>query len=87
MRVRGIMGSFVRYVHCLLQFKISLGHHLLELRNFILLILSYLFSRYFVFVIFCVPQPPTGVGVTAQSVFGFSYPAVPYLGFLCSLIF
>ena len=46
------MGSFVRYVYCSLQFWISLGQHLLELRNFILLILSYLFSRYFVFVIF-----------------------------------
>ena len=48
------MGSFVRYVFL----NQCLGQHLLELRNFILLILSYSFSRYFVFVISCVPQPP-----------------------------
>ena len=51
------------------------------------------------FVIFCVPQPPelaalqlssAGGGIRSlfpQSGFGFSYPAVPYLGSLCSLTF
>ena len=88
------MGSFVRYVYCSLQFCISLGQLLLEFRNFILVILSYLFSRYFVFVVSCVSQPQelaalqlslVGGGIRslffAQSGFGFSYPAVPYLSF------
>ena len=78
-------------MYIVIQFCISLGQHLLELRNFILVILSYLFSRYFVFAIFWVPQPPelaalqlssAGGGIRSLlSGFGFSYPAVPYLGF------
>ena len=55
---------------CSLRFCVSLGQHLLELRNFILLILSYLFSRYFVFVIFCVPQPPELVAMQLSSAGG-----------------
>ena len=51
------------------------------------------------FVIFCVPQPPELAALQLSSAgggirslfstngFGFSYPAVPYLGFLRSLIF
>ena len=90
------MGRFVRYVFCWLQFWISLGQHLLELRTFILLILSYSFSRYFVFVIYPSPQSwrhgswvqQVGVNVFLfSSGFGFSYQAVPHLGFLCSLMF
>ena len=65
--MRGIIGSFVRYVCCSLRICVSLGQHLLELRNFILLILSYLLSRYFVFVIFCVPQPPELVALQLSS--------------------
>ena len=59
-----------------------------------------MFSRYFVFVIFfaylspqswrhcsCVQQVGVYVPFFPQSDFGFSYPAVPYLVFLRSLIF
>ena len=63
-----------------------------------LLILSYLFSRYFVFVIFCAPQPPELAALQLSSAgggirflfstkwFGCSYPAVPYLASLYRLI-
>ena len=52
LRFLDLITWLVKTENCSLQFWISLGQHLLELRNFILLILSYLFSRYLAFGIF-----------------------------------